>query len=586
MKAVAYCRVSTEDQGEISLPDQEQKIREYAKRKNWEIGKIYSEKETGIKFDRPIFQEMLQDAKEGKFEKILFVKWDRFSRSPKDTLTIHDDLKKIGVALVCTEIDVDTGTAIGELLMGQLSIFSKYEHSLIRSRTQMGQLAKIKKNEIFIGPRPHGYIWNKETKKLEICEEEAETIRRIFELYGIEKLSLSQVAERLSQEGRKNRHGNLFTLIHLRRILASDFYVTGTHNFRKSKILNQKTQEREERPREEWVPYPAPSILDKSLWDAVQKRRQYWTCSPKKKELDNFILRGLLKCSCGELLTTMRGIKKKDGSGNYRYYVCFSKTVTPNKKFSWLGKKEFKPCNMGYVKADQVEEEVLGNIAMALIHPENTIQILEDKIDKEKLEKYRKRISQITDRMASEERNYKKVLNLYLEEEIDKKRLKEKQGEILASIEKLKETKMDLESQLSGVSEIERQIEGIKKSRKELSQLSLHFLETLQEMTPQEKQELMTHIFDKRGIIVHPMSEEKARGKGYEVTITKEDSKWPIKNYILQGEGNFDFSRLASSFKFLKNYKKLKYMSPKKAAAQAPQVKCLVLSQKETPLCR
>jgi hypothetical protein len=79
-------------------------------------------------------------------------------------------------------------------------------------------------------------------------------------------------------------------------------------------------------------------------------------------------------------------------------------------------------------------------------------------------------------------------------------------------------------------------------------------------MTAKEIHELLSKIFDNRYIIVHSMSEGKAKEKGFQITDTEGTSTWPIKNYILEGEGNFDFSQLASYFKDLNNFQIRKNM--------------------------
>ena len=196
----------------------------------------------------------------------------------------------------------------------------------------------------------------------------------------------------------------------------------------------------------------------------------------------------------------------------------------------------------------------MGNIAFAILHPENALKILEDKIDSAKIEKYRIQLKQIETQIKKSEKDVEKILDLYLDGKFDNTVLSKKHSSSLGSIARLKEEKMTLESKLSGVKNIEIRIAGIKKSQKEISKLSAHFMDSIHLMSPKEKQELLSQIFDKRGIVVHPMTDEKAKELGFQILEGQGESKWPGKNYLLEGEGNFDFSRLASSFKFLKNY--------------------------------
>jgi len=51
-----YSRVSTQDQGTESLPDQERRIKEYAKSHGYTIFRIYLDKESGAEENRASFQ--------------------------------------------------------------------------------------------------------------------------------------------------------------------------------------------------------------------------------------------------------------------------------------------------------------------------------------------------------------------------------------------------------------------------------------------------------------------------------------------------------------------------------------------------
>jgi len=86
-----YPRVSTEDQSRFghSLDEQEDKLRKLCDFKDYEIYKVYREEGVSAKnTNRPKFQEMIQDMKDGKINKIIVYKLDRLTRSIKDLETI------------------------------------------------------------------------------------------------------------------------------------------------------------------------------------------------------------------------------------------------------------------------------------------------------------------------------------------------------------------------------------------------------------------------------------------------------------------------------------------------------------------
>lgn len=82
-----YIRVSTLDQARegFSLPEQEEKLREFCNWKKYQIYKVYKDAGKSAKNDkRSSYQEMLKDAKMGKINVVVALKMDRLTRSVYD----------------------------------------------------------------------------------------------------------------------------------------------------------------------------------------------------------------------------------------------------------------------------------------------------------------------------------------------------------------------------------------------------------------------------------------------------------------------------------------------------------------------
>ena len=100
-----YIRVSTEDQARegFSLGEQEEKLRQLCKYKGFEIFKVY--KDTGISAkdmkNRPAFQTMLEDMKNGLINYIVAYKLDRVTRSVRDLEVLISTLEKYHCYLIC-----------------------------------------------------------------------------------------------------------------------------------------------------------------------------------------------------------------------------------------------------------------------------------------------------------------------------------------------------------------------------------------------------------------------------------------------------------------------------------------------------
>lgn len=143
-----YIRVSTEDQARegFSLGEQEEKLRQLCKYKEFEIFKVY--KDAGISAKdmehRPDFQEMLEDMKQGKINYIVAYKLDRVTRSVRDLELLITELEKYDCYLICDRDDVNTSTANGRFFVRMLTVLSQLEIEVVSERTKFGLSGAIK----------------------------------------------------------------------------------------------------------------------------------------------------------------------------------------------------------------------------------------------------------------------------------------------------------------------------------------------------------------------------------------------------------------------------------------------------------
>lgn len=110
-----YIRVSTEDQARegFSLLEQKEKLLQLCKFKEYEIYRVYEDAGISAKNikDRPAFQEMLADMKQGKINYIVAYKLDRVTRSVRDLEELIAQLELHNTYLVCDKDDVNTSSA-------------------------------------------------------------------------------------------------------------------------------------------------------------------------------------------------------------------------------------------------------------------------------------------------------------------------------------------------------------------------------------------------------------------------------------------------------------------------------------------
>lgn len=132
--AALYVRVSTGKQAEkdLSIPDQENRLRAYCTQKGWTIHKVYVEPGASARDDkRPIFQEMIADgrSKDHPFDVILTLTTSRFFRSATEARVYKHDLAKRGIKVVAIHQEV-SDDPMGGFVEGIFELIDQYESDM------------------------------------------------------------------------------------------------------------------------------------------------------------------------------------------------------------------------------------------------------------------------------------------------------------------------------------------------------------------------------------------------------------------------------------------------------------------------
>ena len=144
MKLVGYVRVSTRNQEDnTSLADQERRIRAYCDAFGHELTNLYIEVGSGKNTkDREQFNLALADIKDNA-DGIIALKLDRIARNTRDVLALVEDvLQPANKALVLLDLQVDTSTPTGKMILTVMAAVASLERDTITSRMQGGRAAK------------------------------------------------------------------------------------------------------------------------------------------------------------------------------------------------------------------------------------------------------------------------------------------------------------------------------------------------------------------------------------------------------------------------------------------------------------
>ena len=361
MKIAIYIRVSTEDQAKegYSLEVQREYLESFAKREGYEVIKVYCDDGiSAYSTRRKALQQLLQDAKDKKFELVLVYKIDRFSRNLKDLLTLVDELFSYGIGFKSATEPFDSTTSAGKLMFQQLGSFAEFERNRISERVFPGMIKGVQQGN-WQGARfsPFGYTYNKVKKLLEIEKREADIVKLIYTMYLAGK-STQDIAAYLNKKKYQTRTGKQFYNKFICDILKNRIYTGKIVWNKKHYDKNQKTKKHYKYIRND------PSkiiiaqgkhtpIIDEQDFEEVQKllavKKRRWRPRVKNQE---YLLAGLLSCAkCSHKYHGVSSISNHRTNKKKRWYRCSGPYVNRVR------------CTNRAVKAEDIEPEVTKIVA-------------------------------------------------------------------------------------------------------------------------------------------------------------------------------------------------------------------------------
>ncbi|MBP3909390.1 MAG: recombinase family protein [Turicibacter sp.] len=400
LRAVAYCRFSSNNQREESIDAQLRAITRYVENADGKysfVDQYIDMALTGTSTDRPSFQRMLEDAKKGLFDVVIVHKMDRFSRNVRDTLNIESELAQYGVKIISV-IEQFSDTPEGQLQqIIQLGVGQYYSQNLARE-----VMKGLKENAYKClhngGLPPLGYDVDPETKQYIINEKEAESIRIIFKKF-LEGWSYRELAEYLNVLGYRTKIGNEFSAnSSFYDILVNSKY-KGEYVFGRSlskpKQPGMKRSHRKNKDESEIIRVPngLPAIVDEGTFEQVQKllaSRQRSKGASKAKEV--YLVSGLIEC--GECGSPYHGSSRIGGRNKQKYvsYRCSKR------------KKIENPCRCKEINRTLLDEFVVNKLFTTILNPQH-LETLHQKVN----EKLKQKFSEMNNDLPHLEKQLKDV---------------------------------------------------------------------------------------------------------------------------------------------------------------------------------
>lgn len=296
-KYLAYVRVSKKPRpGEAatSIPFQTRVIEDYARSKNLQVTKIYSEKHSAAKAGkRPAFHEMIAHLNDPQITGVIFHKLDRSSRNVGD-FAVLDRLMTEGKRLVIIEGEFDTSKAAGRLAFRQFcSMAVWYSENLSEEVTS--KMGEARRQGYFPAPTPLGYRTGVKGKDADPRKKYPHAVlgpmmRKVFELYSTGNYSIATVTSHMRRLGMTNTAGGTLKKGSIERALRNPFY-KGVIRW-----VSRKTGE------VSVFPGNHEPLVSELLFERVQEVLKSRTAVGDTQH--NHTYRKLIRCECGRFLVS------------------------------------------------------------------------------------------------------------------------------------------------------------------------------------------------------------------------------------------------------------------------------------------
>lgn len=363
----AYVRVSTQEQKlhGISLDAQKAKLQKYADEHNMKIVEWYvDEGVSGRKLikNRPELQRMIQDAEKGKFERIIFIKLDRFFRSVAE---YHECMKRITpVVWTTTDEEYDLTTANGRMLVNMKLTIAEMEADMAGERITIVNEYKLTTGQPLTGSQPFGFT---------IATDEKTGRKKVIRDTEVEEALRDTISYYLRHQSRKK------ALIYLNTKYNAGLAYKGLKELLANTMLYGEYHGN---------PDYCEAYIDKETFDRIQEITTRNIKMHTKGESRDYLFSGLLLCpECGcKLKGTISSEVVKGKRYKYKRYRCPQNALNHrceyNKSFS---ENAFERLMLANIK-EQLDAAKLRSFEIAdaekVIIPEHDIDDIHAQIDR------------------------------------------------------------------------------------------------------------------------------------------------------------------------------------------------------------
>ncbi len=455
-KAVLYARVSGDDRQNAtsSIDGQMALCREYVEERGYSIVAELAEDDrrptSGASWDLPQLNKVLELARGGEFDVLITRELDRLARNLAKQLVIEEQLQGYGVTIEYVFGDY-ANTPEGQLNKQIRAVIAEYEREKIKQRMVGGRRRKVAEGQVIVhGNPPYGYrlVEIDGRSILEIVDEMAEVIRKIFDWFTSEKIGTGTIAKRLNSLGipapsvAKNTAAPQATrgwsCSAVNRVIHNETFA-GTWRYGKRHITANKVH-----PESYHIIVSVPAIVDREIFDRAQTQCELNLKNSKRNTKGEYLL--ARRCFCGECNTPMTVAAHKWNKAEYNYYRC-------NVRSAQVTHYVNRQCNMRtHFRIEHWDAIVWREIRAFLSNPEN-IQSGAERYQHEReaeLKPLRSRLDASDKLLSRKESELQRLIDLYISGDVERELLLDRKTRLESEISAIRKETDALNIQLAG----------------------------------------------------------------------------------------------------------------------------------------
>ena len=379
MRVALYARVSTERQEQQgTIASQLDAIRGFARDQQHDIVDDYvcvDEGYSGTRLDRPGLDRLRDGAEAGAFEAVVILCPDRLARKYAYQVVILEELERYGVRVLFLE-QPPSDDPHARLLTQIQGAIAEYERMKITERYRRGKLFRARQGEVTFWKVPYGYRRcprrDAVPAHLEIAEAEAQVVRQIFAWHVHERLSVRQIALRLTASPHLTATGRQrWGPSTVDRMLHNEAYIGRMYVNRHEALAGDLTTRSGRRPVKrrtrcrptaEWIPLTVPPLIDADLFHRSQAiHLDNSRFSPRHLKSGHYLLRGVVRCRVCDLSMSCHRMRGRDGTWHH-YYYCTGHDVL-------RARGAVGPCPQRNLRADALDDLVWTEVRRHLENP-------------------------------------------------------------------------------------------------------------------------------------------------------------------------------------------------------------------------